>query len=159
VRPLAGDRAPEALSLYRRLHPSDSPSYLLADIVTDFWMRQAANRVAELKAQQRAAPAYSYVLEWEINSQLRTPHGTDVALVFDNVAVSAAVHDIASAQSVADQMSDAWIAFARTGNPDTARIPHWPAYSLSSRASLLFNVHSHVANDYDAQARRFWEKS
>jgi para-nitrobenzyl esterase len=158
VRPLAGDRAAEALSLYRRLHPSDSPSYLLADMVTDFWMRQAANRVAELKTRQNGAPAYSYVLEWEINPQLRSPHGTDVCLVFDNVAASMAVRSATSAQSVCDQMSDAWIAFARSGNPNTARIPHWPAYSLRSRASLLFNVHSHVVDDYQAAARAFWEK-
>ena len=58
-------------TLYKKLHPNDSPSYLLADIVTDFWMRQAANRVAELKAKQAGAPVFVYVLEWEVDSDLR----------------------------------------------------------------------------------------
>ncbi|HWW20081.1 MAG TPA: carboxylesterase/lipase family protein [Steroidobacteraceae bacterium] len=155
--PIAGARSREALTLYRRLHPADSNSYLLADMVTDFWMRQAANHVAELKAQQHSAPAYQYVLEWEINQDLRTAHGTDVSLVFDNVAASAAVSGAPNAQAVSDQMSDAWLAFAKTGNPNHARLAHWPAYSLPARAMMLFNVNSHVIDDYEAPARAFWE--
>jgi para-nitrobenzyl esterase len=159
LRPMAGARSREALTLYRKLHPGDSNSYLLADMVTDFWMRLAANRVAELKARQNSAPVYQYVLEWEINPDLRTPHGTDVSLVFDNVAASAAISAAANAQAVSDQMSDTWLAFAKNGDPNNARIPHWPAYSLKGRPTLLFNLKSRVADNYDAQARAFWEKT
>jgi para-nitrobenzyl esterase len=157
--PLAGARAPQALDLYKKLHPADSPSYLLVDAVTDFWMRQAANQVAELKARQARAPAYVYVLEWEISPTLRTPHGTDVSLVFDNIAASSGISAAAGAQAMSDQMSAAWIAFARTGNPDTPKIPHWPAYSLPARANLLFNTGSRVVDDYGKEARRFWESA
>jgi para-nitrobenzyl esterase len=130
---------------------------LLADAVTDFWMRQAANRVAELKAAQARAPVYVYVLEWEISPILRTPHGTDVSLVFDNVAASSTISAVAGAQAMSDQMSAAWVAFARTGNPGTPMIPHWPAYSMRARANMLFNTSSRVADDYGKEARRFWE--
>jgi para-nitrobenzyl esterase len=159
LQPMAGARSREALTLYRKLHPADSNSYLLADIVTDFWMRQAANHVAELKAQQNSAPVYEYVLEWEINQDVRSPHGTDVSLVFDNVAASNAISAAANAQALCDQMSDSWLAFAKTGDPDNARIPHWPAYSLRTRPMMLFNIKSHVSNDYDGSARIFWEKA
>ncbi len=156
-KPLAGAHAPQAVDLYKKLHPADSPSYVLADIVTDFWMRQAANRVAELKARQKAAPAYVYVLEWEINSILRTPHGADVGLVFDTVSSSPAMAAAPNVQAVADQMSAAWIAFARSGNPNTPNAPEWPAYSLQTRANMVFNVQSRVVDDYGKQAREFWE--
>ncbi len=158
LRPLAGDRAQQALDLYKTLHPSDSPSYLLVDLVTDFWMRQAANRVAELKAGQRHAPAFVYVLDWELNAMLRTPHGTDVPLVFDNVQSSPAAAAAPGAQAVSDQMSDAWIAFARTGTPNTPALPHWPAYSLATRPSMGFNLQSRVIDDYGGRAREFWER-
>jgi para-nitrobenzyl esterase len=145
--------------LYKSLHPADSPSYLLVDAVTDFWMRQSANRVAELKARQNAAPAFVYVLEWELNSTLRTPHGTDVPLVFGNIHASPAVSGASGARAVSDQMRAAWIAFARTGDPNSASLPRWPAYSLSARSVLVFNVQSRVVDDYDKPAREFWERT
>jgi para-nitrobenzyl esterase len=157
MRPVAGARAQQAVDLYKRLHPADSPSYLLVDMITDFWMRQAANRVAELKTMQKAAPAFVYVLEWQLNSELRTPHGTDVALAFDNVDASPVIAAAPDAQRVSDQMSAAWAAFARTGNPGNAKIPQWPAYSHRTRANMLFNARSRVVDDYGKEAREFWE--
>ncbi len=157
MRPLAGARAQQAVDLYKKLHPADSPSYLLVDLVTDYWMRQAANQVAELKVKQKAAPAYVYVLDWDINAELRAPHGTDVALAFDNPQASPVIGVAPHAQAVADQMSAAWVAFARTGNPNDSKLPHWPAYSLRSRPNMAFDVKSRVVEDYGAQAREFWE--
>ena len=159
LHPIAGARAQQALNLYKKIHPADSPSYLLVDLVTDFWMRQAANRVAELKAAQKIAPAYVYVLEWELSAELRAPHGIDVALAFNNVNASPIIASAAGAQRVSDQMSAAWVAFARTGDPGNPKIPRWPAYSQHSRANLLFNVQSHVVEDYGKEARVFWETS
>lgn len=159
LKPMAGERAQQAFDLYRRLHPADSPSYLLADAVTDFWMRQSANRVAELKGTQGRAPAFVYVLDWELNPTLRTPHGTDVPLVFDNVEASPAAAAAAGAQAMADQMSDAWVAFARTGKPNTTALPDWPAYSPGARPTMAFNLQSRIIDDYGREAREFWEAS
>jgi para-nitrobenzyl esterase len=159
LKPIAGVRAQQGLDLYKKLHPADSPSYLLVDLITDFWMRQSANTVAALKAKQAGAPVFVYMLEWEVNSELRSPHGTDVSLVFDTIGASPAIAAAANAQAVADQMSSAWAAFARTGAPESPKIPHWPAYSLRTRANLLFNVTSRVVDDYGRQAREFWEKT
>jgi para-nitrobenzyl esterase len=156
VRPMAGERTAQALQLYKTLHPDDDPSYLLSDITTDFWMRQAAWRVAELKAKLKAAPAFVYVLDWRVNPQLRCPHGTDVFLAFNTIATSPSIANAPNAQAVADQMSDAWIAFARTGNPRWRKATPWPAYVPQSRANMLFNVESGVVNDYDQRAREFW---
>jgi para-nitrobenzyl esterase len=158
LRPIAGQRAEDALRLYKKLHPADSLSYLLADAVTDYWMRQAANRVAELKVKQGRAAAYVYVLEWEINPDLRCPHGTDVSLVFNNPNSSPAIGNAEDAQKVADQMSAAWVAFSHSGNPNNPKLPHWPAYSLQARANMAFDSVSRVANDYQREAREFWEK-
>jgi para-nitrobenzyl esterase len=157
LRPMAGSRSGRALELYKKIHPTDSPSYLLVDLVTDFWMRQAANRVAELKTGQKSAPAFLYVLEWEVNPELRTPHGTDVALTFNNVNASPIIASGADAQRVSDQMRTAWVAFARTGNPGNPKIPSWPAYSPPTRANMLFNAQSRVVDDYGKDAREFWE--
>jgi para-nitrobenzyl esterase len=158
VKPMAGERTAEAIELYKKLHPEDDASYLLSDITTDFWMRQAAWRVAELKAKQKAAPAFVYVLDWRINPQLRCPHGTDVFLTFNTIAASAVVANALNAQAVADQMSDAWIAFARTGNPTWRKSNPWPAYASKTRDNMLFDVESRSVKDYDQKAREFWSR-
>jgi para-nitrobenzyl esterase len=157
LRPMAGKRAEDALRLYKKLRPADSLSYLLADAVTDYWMRQAANRVAELKVKQKRAAVYVYVLEWEIDRDLRSPHGTDVPLVFDNPNASPAIGSAEDARRVADQMSATWVAFAHGGNPNGPKLPDWPAYSLQSRANMAFDSSSRVISDYGREAREFWE--
>ena len=44
-------------------------------------------------------------------------------------------------------MSDAWIAFARTGNPKRTALPDWPAYDLARRATMVFDATSRVVDD------------
>ena len=50
-------------------------------------------------------------------------------------------------QKLADEMSNAWLAFARTGNPLTADLP-WPSWQPDSRATMVFNTESKVVNGY-----------
>jgi len=61
-------------------------------------------------------------------------------------------------QRLADQMSAAWIAFARTGNPNAGGLPRWPPYDIKSRATMIFNVESKVQNDPYAEIRRILVK-
>jgi para-nitrobenzyl esterase len=69
-------------------------------------------------------------------------------MVFDNVAKSASIVGPGlEPQKVADQMSNAWLAFARTGNPSTPDMP-WPAWQPDSRATMVFNVASATVNWY-----------
>ena len=43
--------------------------------------------------------------------------------------------------------SDAWIAFARTGNPNTPKLPPWTKYNSADRPTMVFNTQSAVVND------------
>lgn len=36
-------------------------------------------------------------------------------------------------------MSDAWIAFARSGDPHHPGLPHWPAFAANSVPTMLFD--------------------
>ena len=56
-------------------------------------------------------------------------------------------------QVLADQMSEAWLAFARTGNPAIPALPDWPAYETGRRATMIFNLESTVADDPMSEVR------
>jgi para-nitrobenzyl esterase len=48
----------------------------------------------------------------------------EIPFAFDNVEISAKLTgESQEAMALADQVSDAWIAFARTGNPNTPKLP------------------------------------
>ena len=49
--------------------------------------------------------------------------------------------------ALADKVSAAWIAFARTGDPNTPKLPHWPAFNATDRPTMVFNNVSKVEND------------
>jgi para-nitrobenzyl esterase len=49
--------------------------------------------------------------------------------------------------ALADKVSDAWIAFAKRGDPNTPKLPHWPAYDSKDRATMVINNTSKVVND------------
>nr|MBP9755799.1 carboxylesterase family protein [Phenylobacterium sp.] len=52
------------------------------------------------------------------------------------------------------QMSSAWLAFARSGDPNTEGLPAWAPYDTTTRATMLFNVESRVENDLNAGVRK-----
>jgi para-nitrobenzyl esterase len=62
------------------------------------------------------------------------------------------------AQRVADQMSEACIAFARTGTPDNTFIPRWPTYDLSRRATMVFAEAPKVVDDPRGDERRLFSQ-
>ena len=142
---------------FRTKHPDASPSDLFFAISTDQLMRQDAWQQAERKVAQHGAPVYLYELDWRTpveGGKWHTPHSLELALVFDNVAKSAAMVGTGpEPQNLADQMSSAWLAFARTGNPNNVTIPHWPSYDLKDRPTMVFDVQSHVASDYRGDER------
>ncbi len=142
----------------RKAFPGYSPSHLMAaaETMKGYWIATVLQ--AERKSAQSAAPVYGYLLAWETpvnGGRLRAHHALDVPLVFDNVeSTRNMVGPGSEPQRVADLMSSAWIAFARTGNPNTDMLPHWPAYDVKNRATMIFNLDSRVQNDPYSELRR-----
>jgi para-nitrobenzyl esterase len=60
-------------------------------------------------------------------------------------------------KALAAQTSDAWIAFARSGNPNHKGLPTWPAYTMAQRSSMVFDAPaSKVVNDPGRAERELW---
>jgi para-nitrobenzyl esterase len=60
------------------------------------------------------------------------------------------------AQRMCADLASTWAAFARTGDPNNSRIPHWPHFDSARRATLIFEPGSYVAEDPHGALREFW---
>ncbi|HEX2560873.1 carboxylesterase/lipase family protein [Phenylobacterium sp.] len=158
ARQQAGAKADAVLAALRKSHPDDSPTYLLAAFATAMGMLGGSITLAERKAAQKAAPVWMYRLDWETpvgGGVFKSPHTLEIPLVFDRVETNRAfVGPGPEPQAMADQMSAAWLAFARTGNPSTPALPAWPPYDAERRATMMFDLKCQVENDPDAELRR-----
>lgn len=56
------------------------------------------------------------------------------------------------------QMMEAWIAFAKTGDPSHPGVGAWPAYSTRERQTMIFGPDSGVANAPFEEDREVWDK-
>jgi para-nitrobenzyl esterase len=139
------------ISEYRKLMPEAKAADVFYDITTKIMMERNSVHIAERKAALNAAPAYVYQLTWPTpvhGGVWRTPHTLDIPFIFDNVAVSPNLTGTGpEAQRMADQMSEAWLAFARSGNPNAKALPQWPRYDASRRPTMQFDLPPRVVDN------------
>jgi para-nitrobenzyl esterase len=136
---------------YRKNRPNATPSDIFFAITTDSMFRMDAITQAERKAAQHAAPVYMYLFEWQTpvrGGKLKAAHGVELPFVFDNVDTgSRLAGEGAGLRPLADKVSNTWVQFARTGNPNHAGLSHWPPYDANTRPTMIFNDECKVVND------------
>ena len=151
VANILGDRAPAMIDLYKKLNPGASPSDIYFLIASDYRYGAPTMIAAPRRAALGKAPVFLYYFTWETPVQggrLKTPHTMEIPFAFDNVKILERMTGGGpEAMALADKVSDAWIAFARTGDPNTPKLPHWPAYDAKDRATMIINNVSKVVND------------
>ena len=139
------------LALYKQKHPGvrNRMLWLLAE--SDNTRRRNAQLLCKLKQGQAAAPAYLYYFNWYSpvhDNRMGSYHTLDIPFVFNNVDVAASMTGAgADRYQLAHVMSAAWAAFARTGNPDHADMPHWPAFNANDYPTMVFGTSTEVQND------------
>jgi para-nitrobenzyl esterase len=155
---IAGEGGPRVMATYARLYPDTAPAVRFILLATARIYRQDAIAMAERKAYQRKAPVYMYRFDWENTRDLKmlANHGLEVAFVFDNTSLGSQGGLGPKAAALADKMSDAWIAFARSGDPNVPKLPRWNAYDPQTRSTMLFNEECRTENDPDGEERHLW---
>ena len=151
VKDLLGTQAPGIIDLYQKVNPGASPSDVYFLIASDYRYGAPTMKIAERRAAFGKAPVYLYYFTWESPVQggrLKSPHTMEIPFAFDNVKISARLTGGGpEAMALADKVSSAWIAFAHTGDPNTPKLPHWPAFNAKDRATLVIDNVSKVVND------------
>jgi len=153
-----GEKSDALIGALVALFPDYSPTHLICALQTMTTMWASSVTLAERKHARGAAPVFMYMLGWETpvaRGALKSPHALEIPLVFDNVETARNfVGRGDEPQRLADQMAPAWLAFARTGDPNAPGLPSWPAYGVSRRATMVFDVESRIEDDPWSEARR-----
>lgn len=161
VKQVVGDKAGALLDAYRNMYPDYSPTYLYNAILGDSRMFRGSVTLAERKAAQDGAPVFMYYLTWETpvgNGIFKSPHTLDIPFMFNNVDKAVALTgDSDEARNLEKQMSGAWIAFARHGDPSHDDLPPWPRYDAERRPAMVFDVPPRVQDDPNREVRLLLE--
>jgi para-nitrobenzyl esterase len=144
------DHRNQLLAAYRANRPDDDNLDLYLAILTDQLMRVpsirlAEDRVAALDSGASRAPVFVFLFTWAAGP-LRSGHGYEIPFVFDNVG-GEVLHGSPSRHRLAAEMSEAWLAFARTGNPSHDGVGDWPAYDLDRRPTMVFDREASAPQD------------
>ena len=90
---------------------------------------------------------------------LNACHAIEVPFVLNTFTSELADEIVGSnpPMGLSDAMQDAWISFARTGDPNHKGLPKWPAYEPKRRATMIFNTKSKVVDDPDPERRELFK--
>ena len=151
--------AERVIALYRSHRPQAREADLAIIIATDnSVMRHSGHMTSERKAALGRAPVYAYYFQWYSpvrEGKLRSMHGLELPFVFDHVdAATFMVGTGADRYALADRMSAAWTAFARTGNPNHPGLPPWTPFTNGERATMVFDRECRLVNDPYGEERR-----
>jgi para-nitrobenzyl esterase len=152
----------KAIEAFRKDNPKASPWDLWILIATDHPRGTYTRELAKRKADQKGAAVFAYRYDWETpegGGHMRSPHTIEVPFVFNNIKVAGPlISKMPEAYALAGKTSSAWVAFARTGDPNTPKLPRWPAYSPTFRDTMLFNNECRVERDPDRGSRLAMEQ-
>ena len=152
----------EILELYRPMTAGKTPYLIQAQVFTDAQTRWRAITQAERKAAQGGAPVWMYLWEWAtpaFDGKLGAVHGHDVDASFNLYRNGICGTGEGTGRLMAKRLATTFVAFAKTGVPDNAEIPHWPAYDAQSRATMIFDATTRVVNDPRSATRKYWNQN
>ncbi len=157
--------AEQVVAKYHELYPNYTPEQAVTAAASAFraWPGQ------RWEAERRAANPKSQVHTWVYQMNFpgangKAMHTIDIPFMFDNIAmakaqIGSAPEQLAAANALAATMSEMLITYGRTGNPNFAGLPNWPAYDLKNRSTMMWERAPHIVNDPRGAERIFADKS
>lgn len=131
------DYADELIRLFKAAYPDKNELDLLS----------ISNRLGTLeytaeKAKQSSAPAYNYLFTFSFPYDGGKPawHCSDIPFVFKNTDKVAICNLHGVSDALENAVSGAYLAFAKTGDPNGEGLALWPAYKVEKPATLFFDV-------------------
>lgn len=157
------ERGAAALTVYRQTRAEAGLTDLWSAVQTDVVFRVPATRLLE-RQSALSEQTWMYLFTWKsaaFGGKLGSCHALEIPFVFHTLdAPGAPVFTggtTPEAAAISRAMQDAWIAFARTGDPNHPGLPLWRRYEPESRATMRFGDEFGTVEDPLGEERRLWE--
>jgi para-nitrobenzyl esterase len=148
-----GDKTEAYMAEVKKAYPNTvkPADYIDIDLTT---FRPGTVRQANAKsAVVGGAPVYMYQFAWQspvMDGMYKSVHCMDIAFQFNNISrCEEFTGGGKDAYALASKISQAWINFAHTGNPNTKGLPNWPMYTEKNGAAMVFDNQSEVKYHHD----------
>lgn len=143
-----GNHAQEVAALFAQAYPDKHPSDAL---FVDSLFRDPTIDFAALKAQYPESPTYSYLFSYTFpyDGGHIAWHCAEIPFVFHNTSLVPVCRNGKAAERLEQQLSDAWLNFARTGSPASPNLPAWPPCQPGDEACMIFDEACRLAHNHD----------
>ncbi len=149
-----GDKTNGIVDAYAKAFPDKRPIEIWSMVVSN---RTNAIALADAKSKQNA-PVYLAWFGWQppmFDNRMRAFHCIDICFWYYNTDLML-THTGGGARprKLSAKMADALVNFMRTGNPNGAGLPNWPAYQKTNGETMVLDDVPSVKNDPDREARK-----
>jgi para-nitrobenzyl esterase len=141
IKKMYGDKTDAYIAAVKKAYPNAKLSGMLDYDVT--FRPGAVVQANQKSALAGGASVYMYMFDWQspvLDGKFKAVHCMELPFVFNNIA---RCHEMTGgtkeAYALADKMSQSWINFAKTGNPNHKGIPTWATYNATNTATMHFD--------------------
>jgi para-nitrobenzyl esterase len=162
VNRLTDGRADSVMDFYKEKYPNANEADVSVSILSDINFTMPAVRMVESHSQHQPE-SWMYLFAWESPAQggiLGTPHAIEQPFVFgtlDSPFAKVWVGDGEGLREFSDSVQDAWLAFAKNGNPTHSGLPEWRPYEKTDRNVMRFDTESVLEKDPHGDIRNQWD--
>lgn len=146
-----------------RGEPTD-PKSLLTAVTTDYVFRMPSLSLA-CAAYKHQPRTFTYLFDWEtpfLGGIFGSSHGLEVPFVFGTVeepAIGRFTGSGEAAEQLSWAMQQAWLSFARTGDPSCESVGEWPGYEPLRRPTMVLGTQLGIVEDPRSEERIVWDDS
>ena len=140
-----GDKKASVVAEFKKAYPRKK---IQDALFLDNTFRPGAKSAIARKLEKTKASAYNYLFTYEypVNGGVPAFHCSEIAFVFHALSephIRVATGGTPSGLALQDKVSQAWVNFARTGNPSQPSLA-WKPYTVADPQTMVFDTVSEV---------------
>jgi len=155
----------DIINIYKKSREDNSLSINIHEIyeayMTDWIFRIPSIKFAEAQGKHQKN-TYMYLFNWKTpfdNGKYGAMHALEISFVFgafweDYLFTFPKKTD--ETEALSEKMMNAWVSFAKTGNPNHTGIPIWPSYDIEKRNTIIFDKNIELWDDPLSKEREMW---
>lgn len=156
VRNVFGAYTDEVIAAFKEAYPDKPICY--ANTVDCIFRAPSLNYMNEwLKKSE--APLYSWMLTYCFDYMGTYPawHCSEIPLAMHNIDLIE-VYGSEECEKLQEEISGAWVSFAKTGDPNHSGLIHWPKYTADKGETMIFDKKTAVRGYHDQKLIKLLEQ-